>query len=245
VLLSVRHAERLARDAARLGLGELDPQECRGALDGLAREAFDVGEGIVRLEVHCNDAGRLRLAGTARERGSDPPVWRAVCAQILHPGPGAVAGTKRADDPAIEAARAEARRAGVDEALLFDAEGRLVEGARSSTVAVLADRGPLVPPLARGGVEGIARALALESCGELEEGDVGRGDLASLCELVALNAVRGARPIVRLDGAAVGSGLPGPWARHLAEVLDKVAEPCSATRPGTRRSPYASSNTRC
>jgi len=38
--------------------------------------------------------------------------------------------------------------------------------------------------------------------------------------IVALNAVRGARPIVRLDGRPVGAGAPGPLAGSLQTVLD-------------------------
>jgi branched-subunit amino acid aminotransferase/4-amino-4-deoxychorismate lyase len=33
--------------------------------------------------------------------------------------------------------------------------------------------------------------------------------------------VRGAVPIVRLDGRPVGAGSPGPWAARLAAALDR------------------------
>jgi hypothetical protein len=42
---------------------------------------------------------------------------------------------------------------------------------------------------------------------------------ATAAEIIALNAVRGALPITRLEGRPVGGGKPGPWPRRLAEAL--------------------------
>ena len=44
-------------------------------------------------------------------------------------------------------------------------------------------------------------------------------ELRSAREIVVANAVRGARPVVRLDGRAVGDGRPCPWARRLDAAL--------------------------
>ena len=224
VVFAARHAQRLARDAGRLGLGELDPDDARRTLESLARETFGSGEGIVRLEARGDDVGGIKLLGTTRAVDPDPAAWRAVCAQRRHPGPGPAPGAKLADEPCLEEARREARRAGVDEALLFDAEDRLVEGARSSVLVVGEDDRAATPPLARGGVAGIARAAALAACPEIEERDVPRAGLRRVREIVALNAVRGARPIVRLDGAAVGDARTGNWARRLAALLAEAGE---------------------
>jgi branched-subunit amino acid aminotransferase/4-amino-4-deoxychorismate lyase len=108
---------------------------------------------------------------------------------------------------------------GVDEALLFDAAGYLVEGGRSSHVVVRADGSAVAPPLARGRVRSVALEIALEARA-LAEGDVTLEELRRARELVALNAVRGARPILRLDGRPVGAGAAGPVARALETVLD-------------------------
>ncbi len=40
-------------------------------------------------------------------------------------------------------------------------------------------------------------------------------------EIIAVNAVRGARPVVELDGAPVADGRPGPWSERFAEALDR------------------------
>ena len=78
---------------------------------------------------------------------------------------------------------------------------------------------PWTPPLARGGVAGLLREIVLESLPELRELDVRAETLASAQEIVALNAVRGARPVVRLDGRSVGSGQPGPLSERLRRIL--------------------------
>jgi branched-subunit amino acid aminotransferase/4-amino-4-deoxychorismate lyase len=224
VALAERHAARLARDARALGLGEPAPAEIGEVLARLAREAFGDGDGIVRLEARSDDAGRLRLVGSSRDLGADPATWSALCSRVTHPGPDGPPGIKRSDHPAAAAGRDEALRAQVDEALLFDARGLLVEGARSSPVVVLADGRAVTPPLGLGGVAGLARAIALDSDAGIQEADLERAALTTAREIVALNAVRGARPVVRLDGRAVGDGRPGFAARYLASVVERAWE---------------------
>jgi branched-subunit amino acid aminotransferase/4-amino-4-deoxychorismate lyase len=118
----------------------------------------------------------------------------------------------------LASARAEAEAAGVDEALLFDAAGRLVEGARTNLALALAD-GWLTPPAARGSVRGVALEAVLAAGVGLVERDVSRAECLAAREIVATNAVRGARPVVVLDGAPVGAGCPGALAAALAAAL--------------------------
>jgi len=216
-----RHVARIARDAARLGLGDLDPDVCRRALTERAAAAFAEREGVVRLEAHAGPDGAL-LAASARPLGTERATWRAITAPGAHPGPSPTSTAKRSERGPFDAALARARAAGADEALLLDADGWLVEGARSSLVVVLASGALVTPPLARGAQAGIGRALLLERSGVLAEADVGAAQLASARELVAVNAVRGPRPVVALDGRPVGSGAPGPWSARLAACF---AEP--------------------
>ncbi len=210
---------RLVRDAAALGVGSLDPDAVRAELARLAAEAFPDGEGILRVDVREAAGEAPHLESAPRPLGVDPPRWRARIVSRVHPGPAPALGAKLADRPALLEARRTAREAGADEAYLLDAAGRLVEGARSTPVVVTAGGDVRTPPLARGGVAGLARAVALERLPELREADVDRDDLAGARELVALNAARGARPVVALDGQPIGAGRPGPWARRLADAL--------------------------
>jgi D-alanine transaminase len=68
-------------------------------------------------------------------------------------------------------------------------------------------------------VAGIARDVALARVAGIEEREIAAAELRSAREIVALNAVRGAKPITRVDGAPVGDGRPGAWAERLAAAL--------------------------
>jgi branched-subunit amino acid aminotransferase/4-amino-4-deoxychorismate lyase len=59
----------------------------------------------------------------------------------------------------------------------------------------------------------------MERVPEVAERDVAAHALADAREIVATNAVRGARPITRLDGRRVGDGRAGPWSARLAAAL--------------------------
>ncbi len=217
---AAQHARRLVHGAAELGLGPLEAGAVLRALAELAKAAFDDGDGIVRLEASRDGDGRLHLIGVPREIGPTRTEWSALLAPLLHSGPGPRAGVKVTSRLRLALAAEAAREAGADEALLLDANGWLVEGSRSAIVVVSARGEARTPPLARGAVAGVARAVALERVSELAEGDIAGADLACAAEIIALNAVRGALPITRLEDRPVGDGKPGPWARRLAAALE-------------------------
>jgi len=216
---AVRHARRLAHGAAELGLGHLEVADVERALAELAKAAFEDGDGIVRLEASRDGDGKLHLVGVPRALGPEPSEWSAVLAPFRHPGPGPRAGIKVTSRLRLALAAETARDAGADEALLLDASGWLVEGSRSAIFVVSPHGEARTPPLARGAVAGVARTIVLERVLGVVERDVERADLAAAAEIVAVNAVRGALPITRLDGRPVGDGKPGPWARRLAAAL--------------------------
>ena len=107
----------------------------------------------------------------------------------------------------------------IDEAILIDSARHLVEGARTNLFCVLTDGTLATPPIDSGAVAGIARAVCLERIPEISERLVSIGDLERGRELIAVNAVRGAKPITALDGKPVGKGAPGPWSERLADAL--------------------------
>jgi branched-subunit amino acid aminotransferase/4-amino-4-deoxychorismate lyase len=216
VWLGERVAARLVRDAEALGLGRFDPADVLARLVALGRAGFGAqGEGVVRLEAR----GDAELVGSTRALALEPALWRAIRAAAAHPGPGAAPGAKRAGVAELAAARAEAEAAGVDEALLFDVARRLVEGARTNLVLALADGSWVTPPAVRGAVRGVAIEAVLAARAPILERDVSDADCSNAREIVATNAVRGARPIVALDGAPVADGRPGPLAAALAAAL--------------------------
>lgn len=217
---AARHAHRLSQGAAALGLPRLEEAAALRALAELAKAAFEGGDGIVRLAASRDGDGRLHLIGVPRELGEDGPEWSAVLTPFPHPGPEPRAGLKLTGRLRLALAAELAREAGADEALLLDAQDCLVEGSRSNLVVVSKRGEARTPPLSRGAVAGVARAVVLERVSGLGEGDVARADLLAGAEIIAVNAVRGARPITRLDGRPVGDGTPGPWAAQLAAALE-------------------------
>jgi branched-subunit amino acid aminotransferase/4-amino-4-deoxychorismate lyase len=219
VRFAERHVARLVDAARALRLGDLEASQVRRALAELAEAAFGAGTGVVRLQVSRDGDGRLHLVGVPRPLGREPLTWSAIV--VRTPGTGAAlhGGLKVTSRLALALAGDAARRAGADEALIVDASGHLVEGSRSNLLVVTEGGEPRLPPLARGGVDGIARRVALERVEGLRQGDVDERELARAREIVALNAVRGARPVTRVDGNGVGDGRAGPWARRLAEAL--------------------------
>jgi branched-subunit amino acid aminotransferase/4-amino-4-deoxychorismate lyase len=167
--------------------------------------AFDDGPGVVRVQASVDDNGEIQLLGTPRPLGEDPDEWSAIRASEVHDG-GDPGGPKRVGRPMLARAANAAHSAGVTEALLFDAAGNLVEGARTNIVVVTESGDFLTPPLSCGAVAGIAREIALEQIADLRENEIHSDALRSAREIIALNAVRGARPIVQLDGTRVGLG---------------------------------------
>jgi branched-subunit amino acid aminotransferase/4-amino-4-deoxychorismate lyase len=218
-----RVAGRLVRDARALGFGALDPDACLEAMLELGRACFGRGVGVVRLQASVDARGEVHLLGTARGLGAEPAHWRGLSSPWPHEGAGPAPGVKLAGHPRHALLRELLRRRSLDEALCLDAADRLVEGTRTSLVVVGHDGRAATPPLARGGVAGVAREIVLERLDALEEADVDAAALRSAREIVALNAVRGARPLVELDGKPVGSGGPGACAARLQAALDAEA----------------------
>jgi branched-subunit amino acid aminotransferase/4-amino-4-deoxychorismate lyase len=214
-----RHVARLVHAARELRLPPLDPELARRALFELAQAAFGAGDGVVRVQVTRDGDGALHVFGVPRALGFEPAEWSAVVVRLPHAAAGLASGLKVASRLGMALAGDAAREAGADEALLVDAAGRLLEGSRSNVVVVPAQGPPATPPASDGAVAGVARSLALERVPELSERSLRERDLRAAREVVALNAVRGARPITRLDGERVGDGRPGPWAERLAAAL--------------------------
>lgn len=212
-----RHVERLARDARCLGFPPPDPAACRHLLEELAAPSRVRGDLKIRVEAHADVELGVRLRGAATGLDPDRSTWVTIAGG--HPGPTPTSSAKSTDRGIYDPAIAAARSAGADEALLFDAAGLLVEGARSNVIVHRAEGTLVTPPLARGGQAGIARAILFERVAALREDDVSLFDLRRAREVIAVNAVRGARGITSLDGHPIGGGRPGAWSERLGGVL--------------------------
>jgi len=215
-----RHGARLARDARHHGLEPPDAETVQQALEALARAEFGTGSGVVRLQLGADERGRIHLIGVPRGLGAEPAQWRLGRAPVVHPGPGARAGAKLLELPFIASARRWLADTDFDEAALFDADGHLVEGTRANLIVAGPDGAPRFPEPSLGAVAGIGLEVARDGMEDLAPARLVEADLDRATEIVAINAVRGARPVLEWCGRMVGSGAPGPFARRLARALE-------------------------
>lgn len=207
-----RHLERVRASATTLGLEGVPGTEA-------ARHAV-----AVALAAFGDAPARVRLTATAR------PTLLVEVVPLGPAAPTATAATVRggwlpgdplAEHKTLSYARhrlwqRRALAAGADHALLLDGDGRMGEAALASVFCVV--DGELVTAPARGLLPGVARAVVLERLPVREEA-AGEEAWRAAPEIVLTNAVRGAVPVLAVDGRPVGDGRPGPWARRIAEAV--------------------------
>ena len=208
----------MRRDADRLGLPRPGQSEVEALLVESARTAFGMGDGIVRIEWSRSGDDAPELLTIPRAIGPEPDCWLAAVSNVTHPGPERRRNTKHVDVTAYDVAREEVQKLGLDEVLLFDTDGLLVEGSRSNFLVVTEADRLVTPDPALGAVEGLGLTIVLENHPTIVFAKLTRDDVARALELLSINVVRGVVPIVRLGDCPVAQGEPGPWAirlRHL------------------------------
>lgn len=133
--------------------------------------------------------------------------------------------------------RQSAADEGAVEAILVR-DGRVTEGAASNVFVV--DQGVIVTP-AKGPLllPGITRDLVVElACAEglaCREGDVSEAELRAADEVWLTSSTKEVLPVTRLDGVAVGDGIPGPVWRRVYALFQDYKRVSSA--PSMRASP--------
>jgi branched-chain amino acid aminotransferase len=228
------HLARLERSAARVFI------PLPVSLAALREEI----ETTVRAQGSAESYVRVVLTrGIPSALGLDPELAETPCrvvivtplklppAEIYEQGIAAISFRIERPSDALSAASAKignylasvlamkrARAEGASEALLEDAQGNILEGSTSNVFAVL--RGTLVtPPESAAILPGITRARVLEAAREanipVELRSLSRDELGRADEICITSSIREVVPVVKLDGQAVGSGSPGPFAREL------------------------------
>lgn len=154
--------------------------------------------------------------------------------------------TVSAVDPAIKSSNLlnnllawqAARRLGVLEPILPNAQGRLTEGATSNVLLVRGSR-VATPSLESGLLRGITRDLVLELARgdgiEVAEEDLAPEDLRGADEAFLTSTLKGILPIRRCDGWPIREGRPGPVTRRLMELFEArvQAETKAGSAPGS------------
>lgn len=227
-LLSL-HLQRMAASAQALGI-PFDLEQTRAAVLAVAAANADGdGDYALRITLSRGHAGArgyqpppdpeptLMVVGTPYSRPSGP--LSAVTASFrIHPD-SPLAGHKTLSALEKVLAKAEAQRAGCDEALLLNTAGRVAEGAASNLFIVRKGLW-LTPPLTDGCLPGVMRQRVLSLSGGVEW-PITPEDLFH-CEGVYLaNAVNGCLPLAALDGRFLPWGEEPPFKDRLFERRER------------------------
>lgn len=234
------HLRRLEHSARRLGIelpesGWLRQQinrtiEAGGNPESYCRVVVTRGSGPINLDPAT--AGKTLTVIIVKELESPPPrVFTEgirICIPTIRRNPPVSL------DPAIKSgnylnsilALAEARRAGFDDALMLDIQGRLAEASTANVFVYLEGR-LCTPTLETGILEGITRSLILRLAPAdgiaVAECDLYPNDLERATEVMLTGTVREVAPVVQVDRRRIGSGRPGPVAGRLLELLRRHA----------------------
>jgi branched-chain amino acid aminotransferase len=235
------HLARLRRSASGLDIAlpdDIDQRIAAGIAELLAADGFDGPTGDASLRITVS-RGTFRSRGLLPADETVPPtvtiaVWPVVPTPPGHLERGlqVVASAVRRDPTNPLAtlktisradyvyARLEARRAGADDALFLTVDGHLSEATTSNVflvrrgvdgvleLATPALSCAILPGTTRSWLLGWGRRVGLRPV----EGMLLPADLAAADEAFLSSSVAGVLPLTRFEGAAIGTGAPGPWA---------------------------------
>ncbi len=216
------HLERLASGAQQMGI------EVPGAdaLRSVAREAAADGaavHGWLKIIVTAGGhsfviRGAMDPADEGRPASAILLPWRR---NVNDPLVGLKTLNYAANRMGLELAKAR----GADEGLWLNTRGHLAEGCRSNLFVI---RGHTVftPGVREGILPGVVRGLALTASRALgfavHETRVRVPRLRRAGEAFLTSSLRGVRPLVRFEGAPVGTGRPGALTGRIAEEVRKL-----------------------
>lgn len=232
------HLDRLAGSAARIGLPEVDREECQSLAAAALAEA-DVRDCALRLYWTAGREGLGEPTGLAlvssipedlEERRQEGirmiSLPLGLEADLRAVAPWLLGGVKSTSYAVNMAAEAEARRRGADDAV-FLASGNVVLEGPVTNVWWRRERVLYTPALELGILAGVTRATLVVEAGKLDyevrEGAFPLDHLAGSEEAFTSSSIREVMPVVELDGRPLGPGVPGPAAHELQEALRREA----------------------
>lgn len=202
------HMARLARDAGRLGMPAPDPEVFERDCGRLIENHPDC---CLRMTWTRGDGGQAyfppdevapRRIVQRLTLPADLEVQRregisAVVAALRLAAQPRLAGIKHLNRLEQVLAARECAEAGVDEAVMLDAEGRLAEALTGNLLLVIDGR-PVTPAMHGVGVAGVGLEWLIRTVPEIERRTLAPADLERAGEVMVVNSVRGIRPVVAL-----------------------------------------------
>lgn len=199
--------------------------------DGYIRLLVTRGVGTLGLNPNrCKKPSVIIIAGTIQlyprsfyEKGME--IVTVPTARNLH----------SALNPAIKSlnylnnilAKIEANIAGVEEAIMLNAEGYVAE-CTGDNLFILKAGQLLTPPLSAGALYGITRGTVIELAREaglpVSETNLTRYDVFNADECFLTGTGAEIVPVVKVDGRVIGSGRPGTVTRRLEESYHALTQ---------------------
>ncbi len=230
------HLKRLEAGAGALGISLPCPlDDLRHAVvETLAANGLEAADAVLRITLTRGPGPRGLLPPTA-----PAPTWMITAAPLppADPAPArAIIATTRRNEHSPLAklktlnyldsvlARREAEARGATDALLLNTAGRLA-CASAANLFLVRGRKLLTPPPGEGVLPGVTRAAVLELA-EAQglspaETPLERSDLQRAQEAFLSNSLIGLRPLVEVEGKAIGDGRPGPVTGRLREAYEQ------------------------
>ncbi len=231
--LWLAHMDRLAAGCRRLGIVELDQQLL---LKEATQLCADSDRAVLKIIITRGSGGRgyrvpqkpqptrLLLSYPWPESADETsPYNLRLCQTFLSCNP-ALAGIKHLNRLEQVLARNEWDDDAIDEGVMTDQHGNVIEGIASNLFVV---RGGelLTPDVSRCGVSGVMRAKVLELSAELgitsSTGTIHRDEMAQMDEVFMTNAILGIRPVARFEEVAYGDN---PVTQRLQMALQHAME---------------------
>ncbi|MDH6594123.1 para-aminobenzoate synthetase/4-amino-4-deoxychorismate lyase [Variovorax sp. TBS-050B] len=221
-----RHLARLAHSAQALGFAfdhEAAVQALRDALPALAPGQPS------RLRLALAHGGRMAITHSALPP-LPPGAVKLVLAGERLPDANPLGAFKTTWRQHYDAGVRAAEQAGAFDSLFFTADGRLVEGGRSTLFARIDGRW-WTPPVADGALPGVMRGVLMEDAiWQPAERSLSLDDLRGAQKLVVCNALRGVLPAQLVHDTAHERGL-----QPLTPAPTPTAAPPTSAPPGSRR----------
>ena len=124
-------------------------------------------------------------------------------------------------------AKIEANIAGVEEAIMLNAEGFVAE-CTGDNIFILKEGQMFTPPLSAGALYGITRGvvmgLAREAGIPASEPNLTRYDLFNADECFLTGTGAELIPVTKIDGRVIGSGKPGPITKRLVKSYHALTQ---------------------
>jgi branched-chain amino acid aminotransferase/4-amino-4-deoxychorismate lyase len=225
------HLDRMIQGCGVLGLPEPDRAEAERLMrQALAEAGLEAERAAVRLTLTAGSGGRgldrpealtPRLVAVAAAAAKPATPARLVIARVRrnHQSPAARLKTVSYLDNVL--ARAEAREAGADEAVMLNCRGELACAAAANLFWV-ADGRIFTPAVGCGALPGVARAELMAAAAELgvavQAVRAGPDDLAAADAAFLTNALIGVRPVAAVDDR---SYRPNALVARLAAAVDR------------------------